>query len=507
MNSLHDKTLVTLTNNGIFPITHNKDGELLPDLPQTGFNISGTFQGEGKLAGTPSIFLRFSRCNLNCWVDDSGKKYQPKVVPLIGQQKSLKQCTIGDILLATDDIGNIVTTKVVNLLNSDNIFEYYKIKTSIGVMYVTGEHKFLTVSDGWVKAEDLTSNHVLQHIHSKDIRQYKARPNHKPWSADYRPDFELYKRETYEQSGYSVLVLNNKDTDDELKKQILNFYRNGIDILQIKKITKNIPVSSYNIQCAPYENYLINMKGNYLMSHNCAWYKDTGSELCDTSYSSFTPEVNKMSVRDIVNTVKHNIGDNIKHIVITGGEPFIQILGLRLLVKEFKDLGLHITIETNGTIYDEEITKYVDLFSISPKLSSSTPWQNNVRDTGIRFSEPMALRHDKLRYSVSVLQAFVDECYLDRSGYGERSYKKRNYLKDFQLKFVVSNLTDFIEIKENYVDRLYGVINNDIYIMLLGATNESLQNTPKNIYKEIIKRGWNFTPRLHISLFGDKRDI
>ena len=58
---------LNLVNGGIFPIK----GSLNED--STGFQYSGTFQGEGKLTGTACLFIRTSACNLRCaWVGLDG---------------------------------------------------------------------------------------------------------------------------------------------------------------------------------------------------------------------------------------------------------------------------------------------------------------------------------------------------------------------------------------------------------------------------------------------------
>ncbi len=64
---------LVLVGEGVFPITRDEKGNLIKDLPNTGVEIAGTIQGEGKLAGTPSLFIRLASCNLRCiWQMEDG---------------------------------------------------------------------------------------------------------------------------------------------------------------------------------------------------------------------------------------------------------------------------------------------------------------------------------------------------------------------------------------------------------------------------------------------------
>ena len=87
---------------------------------------------------------------------------------------------------------------------------------------------------------------------------------------------------------------------------------------------------------------------------------------CDTKYALKNGK--EMSVEDIIQEVgKYPC----KNVSITGGEPLLQRRELLELVKRFKDLGYWIQINTNGTIFDEEIFKLVDLISMDCKCPSS----------------------------------------------------------------------------------------------------------------------------------------
>ena len=102
----------------------------------------------------------------------------------------------------------------------------------------------------------------------------------------------------------------------------------------------------------------------------CVW--------CDTPYTSWAPEGSDMPVDTILACVKAHPA---RHAVVTGGEPMIapQIVEL---TQGVKNLGLHVTMETAGTVYHKVAC---DLMSISPKLANSTPHE---REGGKEKPEP-----------------------------------------------------------------------------------------------------------------------
>lgn len=222
----------------------------------------------------------------------------------------------------------------------------------------------------------------------------------------------------------------------------------------------------------------------------CIWQMDDGSFCrCDTSYASFHPDDKKAwRIDEIVNVIKHNIGA-MQHVVITGGEPLLQKNGLEALCKSIKeDLDLHITIETNGTIFSEELTKYVDLFSISPKLSNSVPSAERLKF----YNEPETASskyHHEVRKNIGVLQSFI------------------NSAKDLQLKFVVAKQSDADEIINDYLKILKGYDKGDIMLMPLGATHEQIAKSNPIVLKMCIQNGWKYTPRIHIDIFGSKQGV
>ena len=195
----------------------------------------------------------------------------------------------------------------------------------------------------------------------------------------------------------------------------------------------------------------------------CTW--------CDTPYTSWKPEGDDLPLDDIV---AHVHGRGSAHVVVTGGEPMIQ-QDIVQLTQRLKDLGLHITIETAGTVY-QPVT--CDLMSISPKLANSTPTQ---REEG-----RWAAQHDRLRYQPDVLKRLMAEY-------------------PYQLKFVVSDPGDLAEIetilKETGADR------SRVVLMPEGTSSETLSERAPWLVEICKRERFRYGPRLHIDIYGNQRGV
>ena len=91
----------------------------------------------------------------------------------------------------------------------------------------------------------------------------------------------------------------------------------------------------------------------------CSW--------CDTPYTSWNPEGDDLAIDEILDRAA--AFPAAQHVVLTGGEPMIAP-GIVELSERFRKRGMHITVETAGTVFTPVAC---DLMSISPKLSNSTP--------------------------------------------------------------------------------------------------------------------------------------
>ena len=222
----------------------------------------------------------------------------------------------------------------------------------------------------------------------------------------------------------------------------------------------------------------------------CMWNLPNGDvSICDTPFASFDTRGEKRVEVDLVkNTILWNIG-KINHLVISGGEPFIQTEPLVELVQALKNESkLKIAVETNGSIFHQELVDCIDFFSISPKLRNSVPTKEKLEKTEILIPfEPD--QAEKTRKNISALQAIIDHCSATPG-------------KNFQLKFVVQNHDELQEIEDSFLAQLKGWTPDDIVLMPLGSTPEELEQTRMIALEAAIERGWRYSPRLQITYFG-----
>jgi 7-carboxy-7-deazaguanine synthase len=198
----------------------------------------------------------------------------------------------------------------------------------------------------------------------------------------------------------------------------------------------------------------------------CAW--------CDTPYASWSPEGAAVPLNDLAAQAR---ASGVRHVVLTGGEPMI-FPQVDALCQRLRADGLHITIETAGTVARAVAC---DLMSISPKLSNSTPRAGDPRDPGGAWRE----RHEQRRLDFSALQGLLD------------AFPTR------QLKFVVASPADLTEI-ESILARLRGVAPDDVLLMPEGVTLPTAESKAWMV-RECVARNWRYCPRLHIELFGNRR--
>ena len=209
---------------------------------------------------------------------------------------------------------------------------------------------------------------------------------------------------------------------------------------------------------------------------------------CDT-YASIYPEFKHFNMlREVDEVVEHLLsllpegkwtmdnGQDI-HLIMTGGEPLLAWQRLYIELFEhprMKDLK-NVTFETNTTqVLHEDFFNYLNnheriavTWSCSPKLSvSGEPW-----DTAIK--PDVASQYSRVNGS------------------------------DIYLKFVVATNDDFDEVTRAVQEYRDAGVECPVYLMPLGGRSEEYNLNVKEVAEACMERGWRFTPRLHISLFGN----
>ena len=190
----------------------------------------------------------------------------------------------------------------------------------------------------------------------------------------------------------------------------------------------------------------------------CVW--------CDTPYTSWRPEGDELSLDEILGRV--DAYGKARHVVVTGGEPMIapQIVEL---TEKLVTRGLHITIETAGTVYKPVSC---DLMSISPKLAHSTP------------AGDWSATHERLRIQPDALGNLMN------------AY-------DYQLKFVVAAPEDIDEI-QSLIEQLQAD-RSKVILMPEGIDPASLRQRGVWLAEICKQHGFRFSPRLHVDLYGATR--
>ena len=193
---------------------------------------------------------------------------------------------------------------------------------------------------------------------------------------------------------------------------------------------------------------------------------------CDTPYTSWQPEGEDWSVEAIFDEVER-LKAQIHDVVITGGEPML-FAELIPLCQRLKAAGLHITIETAGTLF---LPVECDLMSISPKLASSTPSEERAGR--------WAARHEQTRHQKDVIGRLTND------------YK-------YQLKFVIDTPADLAEVNV-WLAEFPQVDRRRVLLMPQGIVPSGLAQIGQWLEPYCREHGFVFCPRKHIEWYGARR--
>ena len=195
----------------------------------------------------------------------------------------------------------------------------------------------------------------------------------------------------------------------------------------------------------------------------CSW--------CDTKYTwdwahfDQAKGVISMSRDDISDAIT---GFGVKRLIITGGEPLLQQDRLAPLCRQLKSRGYAFEIETNGTVAPSaEMATLIDQWNVSPKLANSGNAANE-------------------REVSPALKAFAGN--------------KRAFFK-----FVITEEADLAEVET--LASKYRIGKEQIILMPQAATKAALNMRSAWLTKLCEEKGYRFSSRLHIMLWGNKRGV
>ncbi len=195
----------------------------------------------------------------------------------------------------------------------------------------------------------------------------------------------------------------------------------------------------------------------------CSW--------CDTKYTwnKNSGTYKEYSVEELRNII---IKSRAHHVIFTGGEPTLyRIDKLSMINKIFH-------VETNATIIPVKELKII--------LNDSTEFIRRGMDTNIINTYNWVVS-PKLSNSG---QKINEEAMLFWASQVFRIFK-----------FIIKTIADLDEVEE--IINKFAILRQNIYVGLEGTTLQS--QLRQDLIEEIIKRGYNFSPRLQVLLWGNER--
>ncbi len=198
-------------------------------------------------------------------------------------------------------------------------------------------------------------------------------------------------------------------------------------------------------------SYFIRLAGCPL---RCSW--------CDTKYAWDYDSGDEASIPKVIDKLSRYSCD---HVVVTGGEPmvledFSPNLDLRDLSYALKEQNKHVTIETSGVTYIDDLD--CDLMSISPKF-------DNPQSDGY--------------LNIDVVDQLI-----------------QHY--NYQLKCVIDKESDMDNVN-NLLSHLKTVDRSKVFLMPQASSRDQLLNKLRLVEKLSAQTGFSLTHRLHL-LFGGK---
>lgn len=193
---------------------------------------------------------------------------------------------------------------------------------------------------------------------------------------------------------------------------------------------------------------------------------------CDTPYTwdwaRYDPksELTTLTLPEIISKIEQLAGDNLRRLIVSGGEPLLQQKNLIRLLTALRMAGWKIGIESNGTISPEPaLLDAIDLLAISPHLPANAGEMKGAIDLpklGKILQQPKTI-----------------------------------------LKIVVGSEASLQEAIE-LVTKIE-IDNQKVWVMPEGTTPTEIITRTQHLATIAIQHTWNLSTRLHTLIWGDAR--
>jgi 7-carboxy-7-deazaguanine synthase len=194
---------------------------------------------------------------------------------------------------------------------------------------------------------------------------------------------------------------------------------------------------------------------------------------CDTKYTwdwdnhDKVANTTNLDEAAVVARIVELAGSHTRNVIFTGGEPMLQQAELVATARALRDSGFRMEIETNGTIEPvPELAGVIDQWNVSPKLESS----GNRKVTARLRTGPLTW------FAASPKASF---------------------------KFVVIKQHDLEEIES--IVRTFGIPREHVIVMPEGTSPDEIAGKSQWLVPAAQARGFRFSTRLHVLLWGAER--
>jgi 7-carboxy-7-deazaguanine synthase len=184
------------------------------------------------------------------------------------------------------------------------------------------------------------------------------------------------------------------------------------------------------------------------------------------------------------NSWKQPNGNDV-HLVITGGEPLLgwqRAYPELLMDPRMMDLN-YVTFETNGTQeLDDKFAEQIQAWHMEFRPDHFGQFRE------LQFSVSPKLSVSGERWEDAICPDVV-------AGYQEVGVT--------YLKFVVDKIEDFVEVDTAVNEYRAAGFTGQVYVMPVGGTSNGYNQNRVHVADEALKRGYYYSPRLHVDLWGN----